>query len=81
MKAILEFDLTDVEDKIEHLRCVTSSNMSMFIWDLVYRLRKEVENDIEFSKTDLSNYDVIELIYKKILDSLDEYHIDVDELN
>jgi hypothetical protein len=34
MKAILEFDLNDADDKLNHLRCIHSTDMAAFIWEL-----------------------------------------------
>jgi hypothetical protein len=40
MKAILEFDLDDHDDKMAHLRCVKSLDLALFIWDILYQKKK-----------------------------------------
>ena len=39
MKAILEFDLDNPDDKISHLRCVKSFEMMSTIWEMDQHLR------------------------------------------
>ncbi len=36
MKAILEFDLNEHDDKMSHLRCVKSLNMAIVLFELAY---------------------------------------------
>ena len=38
--ATLTFDLTDTDDRQEHLRCVKSLDMALVIWDIVYEIKK-----------------------------------------
>ena len=33
MKATLNFDLTDQDDRVEHLRCVKALDLASVIWD------------------------------------------------
>ena len=39
MKAILEFNLDDSEDKMSHLRCVKSTEMMVTLWEMDQHLR------------------------------------------
>ena len=39
--ATLTFDLTDTDDRQEHLRCVKSLDMALVIWDIVYEIKKK----------------------------------------
>ena len=34
-KAIIEFDLSDPDERMEHLRCIKSLDMALAIWKLV----------------------------------------------
>ena len=36
MKAVLKFNLDDLEDEKAHLRCVRAKDMSMAIWNVVH---------------------------------------------
>ena len=35
MKATLEFDLSDPDEKMEHLRCIKSLDMALAMWDIM----------------------------------------------
>lgn len=39
MKAILEFNLDDSEDKMSHLRCVKATEMMITLWEMDQHLR------------------------------------------
>jgi hypothetical protein len=72
MKAILEFDLGEQEDKMDHLRCVKSTDMALFIWELEKNFwRKWKHDETDFN---LDNYK--EALY----DLMQEHNINVDEL-
>jgi len=85
-KAILEFDLNDPDDSMAHLRAVKSTDMAMAIWQIVYNTKKgleyKIENDEAHPGPDgpLNSYDVIDLVYKEIWESLDEHGIKIDRL-
>ena len=72
MKAILEFDLDKPEDKIDHMRCIHSSDMASFIWELQHNFwRKWKYDDSDF------NLDT----YREELGNLmDDYNINIDNL-
>ncbi len=39
MKAILEFDLDNPDDKMSHLRCVKATEMMITLWEIDQHLR------------------------------------------
>ena len=43
MKAILEFDLQDEDDRIEHQMMLKSKDMTIALWDMSQELRKKVK--------------------------------------
>ena len=72
MKAILEFDLNDPEDRKQHLRCVHSTDMASFIWQLKYNFwRKWKHDETDFN---LNNY------RDELSDLMNDYNIDIDNL-
>jgi len=72
MKAILEFDLDNPEDLKSHLRCVKSSDMASFIWELKHNFWRKWKHDED--AFNLSNY-------KEALGELmEEYGINMDDL-
>jgi hypothetical protein len=44
MKAILEFDLDDHDDRQAHLRCVKSVDLVLFILDMEQELRSKLKH-------------------------------------
>ncbi len=77
MKAILEFDLNDPDDRIDHLRAVHADDLAYIIWDFVYNSKKEIEWKIDNDK--LESYDVLDKVYERMSELLDEYGIDIDK--
>jgi len=72
MKATLEFNLDDHDDKQNHLRCVQATNMASFIWELKHNFWRKWKHD----ETDFNLFN-----YKEALSELMyEYNINVDEL-
>jgi len=72
MKATLEFDFTQPEDRMDHKRCIRSSDMAMFIWELKNNFwRKWKHDETDFT---LDNYK------DALYGLLQEYHIDIDDL-
>jgi len=72
MKAILEFDLDNIEDKMDHLRCVHATDMAGFIWELKHNFwRKWKHNESDFT---LDNYK------EALCDLMNEHNIDIDNL-
>ena len=72
MKAILEFDLDNPEDRKEHMRCMKSSDMASFIWELKHNFwRKWKHDDSDFN---LDNYK------DALWDLLQDYIVNIDEL-
>ena len=72
MKATLEFDLNDADDKLKHLRCIHSTDMAAFIWELEHNFwRKWKHDETDFN---LDNYK------DELSDLMNEYNIDIDNL-
>ena len=81
--ATITFDLTDFDDRMEHERAIKSGDLAMFIWELVYNSKKELEYKIESAierDPETSPYDLLEMIYQRIYDLLDENGIVIDRL-
>jgi len=45
MKAILQFNLDDHEDRMAHFRCVKALDMALAIWTFSGRLRRLVDDE------------------------------------
>jgi hypothetical protein len=72
MKAILEFDLENPEDRMSHLRCVKSLDMACFIWELKHNFWRKWKHDE--SNLTLESY-------KEAMCSLiEEHNINIEDL-
>jgi hypothetical protein len=45
MKATLEFDMDNVDDKRAHLRCVKSTDMAIILFDIIHNLKRKMISD------------------------------------
>jgi len=78
MKATLNFDLTDADDSMAHLRCVKSLDMALVLSGFLYNTVKSAEIEIEEKKLD--SYDTLDYLMQRFKDLLDEHNIIIDEL-
>jgi hypothetical protein len=82
-KAILEFDLNDPDDRMDHLRAVHSVDLALALWEIHYNTRKSVELTIEeheMKGEELSAYDAMWLYSEKIAEAMKRRSIDIDQL-
>jgi len=77
-KAKIEFDLNDPDDKMAHFRAVKSLDMAGALWDITHNTKKGLEWTLEGKEMD--KYEVLDLVYDKIYEILQEHNINTDEL-
>lgn len=83
MKATLEFDMNDPEDRMEHLRCTKAYDMAQLLWQIRLNLRKRVYHEAEANEFANPNTDYnsgIELVLNNLNDLFEEYDINVEHL-
>lgn len=78
MKAILKFDLSDPDDRIDHKIAVHANDMAFILWALLYNSRKSFEQEMD--EKHLTGDGVLDLVYKRLTDLLDERSINIDDL-
>lgn len=78
MKATLEFNLDDPNDRKAHLRAVKSLDMAIVLFELIHNSEKEVFNTIE--NTSISVIKAVELVYEEIYAACEANNINIDEL-
>ena len=76
MKATLEFDLDEGQDKTAHLRCVKAVNMAIALCDMDQYLR----GLIKYGELDDAVYKTLEETRDKLREIMSENSIDLDEL-
>jgi len=82
MKAIIEFNLEDIDDQKNHLRCVKAAHMAAMLWEIKNNLYKQCKREGE--NTHGSYPDVeegIDIVFDKLDSLFNTYNIDVEELN
>jgi hypothetical protein len=77
-KAKIEYDLNDPDDRMAHFRAVKSLDMAGALWDITHNTKKGLEWSLEGKEID--KYDVLELVFDKIYEILEEHNINTDEL-
>jgi hypothetical protein len=78
MKAILEFDLNEAEDMIEHKRCIKALDICLAIWDMDQYLRTRIKYESDGMTEE--EYNAYETMRDKLREILEERSISFDEL-
>lgn len=78
MRAVLEFDLDDHSDDMALKRCHKSLAMAMVLFELAYNSKKGFYYKLE--EKDYKNTEVVDMIFERLHDLLDEHSIIIDEL-
>ncbi len=77
-KATIEYNLSDPDDAMAHLRAIKSLDMAMALWAIVHNTKKGLEWSMEGKEID--KYDALELVFEKIHEILNDHNIITDEL-
>jgi hypothetical protein len=77
MKAKLEFDLEDAEDRMAHMRCVKASDMASILFQMTTNTRKRIT--MGYDGTD-EYYRGVDAVFEKLRELMDDHNIDIDEL-
>jgi signal recognition particle GTPase len=78
MKATLTFNLEDPDDKIEHLRCVQSSDLCTAVYDFINNTRKRLTEKALEKGLDVD--DAIFMVYEEFAEILGEHNININKL-
>jgi len=80
MKAKLTFDLSDPDQKREHLRCIKSLDMALALWEISVNAKKKCYREIEGREMKGESVDYVDLVFSRIYEIMEEHSIDVDDL-
>jgi len=78
MKAILEFDLSDQEGRMEHMRCIKALKMAIVLWDMDQYLRSQTKYAPDSMSSEV--YGALQEVRDKLHETMSENSIDLDEL-
>jgi hypothetical protein len=82
-KARLEYDLNDTDDAMAHMRAIKSLDMALALWEIRYNTKKSIGYALEgkdLKGESVSNYEVLDMVYERIYEILDEHNIKMDDL-
>jgi hypothetical protein len=77
-KAIIEYNLSDVDDSYAHKRAIKSLDLALALWEITHNTKKGLEWAMEGKEMD--KYDALEMVYEKIYEIMSEHNIDLDDL-
>lgn len=80
MKAILEYDLNDIDDTMAHFRAVKSLDMALVLFEIIHNLKKKSEYICDGLEADSDKYDGVYVVFEEISKLLNEHNICIDEL-
>ena len=81
-KALLEFNLEDIDDQLAFKRATKSLDLTLALWDIL-QLRKKLEFHIEVNIDENdpdAKWDTRDYILEEIGAIFEKYNIDVEEL-
>lgn len=78
MKALLEFNLDDTDDKMAHLRAVKSLDMALALWAMDEYLRSGIKYAPDSMPSEA--YGMLQEVRDKLHKTMSKYSIDLDEL-
>jgi hypothetical protein len=78
MKAILEFNLDEPEERTDHLRAVKSLNIMSVLWEFDMYLRSQ----LKYNEDNLSDgaYEALDKAREKLYEVMNDQHVSFDEL-
>jgi hypothetical protein len=80
-QAILKYDLSDSDDKMEFERANKSLEMAFVLWELIYNYRKKYIRQLEADdKATERDFDLIDIIFNDVLELITEHNINIDSL-
>lgn len=79
MKAIIEYNLDDPDDRQSYEIHNRSKDLAFLIWQLMTNKKKEIEYKLESYKT-FGKYETLDLVFEEIGTMLEEEGINIDKL-
>ena len=78
MKAILEFNLDEQDDKMAHSRAIKSLDMALALWSMDEYLRGGIKHAPDSMPAEV--YVMLQSVRDKLHQTMSKYNIDLDEL-
>lgn len=79
MKATLEFNLDEIDDRLAHARCIHATDMALALWEIQMNLNKQIERKLEAIELkgdqQLTAFDGKELVLEEIRQILEDHGV------
>lgn len=75
MKAILEFDLNDPDDRIAHQKAINGESAHLALWEFARLLRQRMKH----GDNDEAQFALLEVINKEFLRVIELYDLKIDD--
>lgn len=79
MKAMIEFDLNEPEDRMAHLRSVKATALALVIWEFSYNSRKILERVMTHQRINDPD-EVLDLVFDEFNRLIQKENIQIEEL-
>lgn len=79
MRAILEFNLEEPEERIQHLRCIKSLDLALCVQDFI-DLSKQIEKQEDRDNKPMTAKQLKSFIKTYTWDKMEDYNINIHEL-
>lgn len=79
--ALIKYDLSDQDDRMEFDRANKSLDMAMMLWELMYNYKKKFYRQLETDdKYTDSHFELIDSVFKSIYELAEEHNINIEEI-
>tara|TARA_R110000868_G_scaffold36279_7_gene128958 strand:- start:7496 stop:7750 length:255 start_codon:yes stop_codon:yes gene_type:complete len=79
--AILKYNLSDPDDKMEFERAIKSLDMAMMLWELMINGKKNLERQLEADEnTTEREFDLVDKVWQHIWSIAKEHDINIENL-
>jgi len=79
--AILKYNLSDSDDKMEFERAIKSLDMAMMLWELMINGKKNLERQLEADEnTTEREFDLVDKVWEHIWSLAKEHDINIENL-
>ena len=79
--ALIKYDLTDSDDRMEFDRANKATDMALVLWELKWNYKKKFYRQLEADiNTTEHHYELVDSIFESIFDLMDERGIVIDDL-
>lgn len=80
MKAILEFNLDEHEDRMAHMRCTKSVDMAWVLSEILINLEKKVQHEVSSFEADSDVSDGVYAAFRRIRELVNDRGIIIEDL-